>query len=101
MLVVVAEVTVAAGAIEGVRDALATMETESRNEPGCQTYAFSVDVNDATMVRITERWDSMDALQAHFKTPHMAAFGAAIAQVQPSNMDVKVYEIAKEVELPR
>lgn len=101
MLVVIAEVTVEPGAIHQVTDALKTMETESRNEPGCQTYAFSVDVNDDTMVRITERWNSMEDLQLHFKTPHMVAFGAAIAQIKPKGMDVKVYEVAKEVELPR
>ena len=100
MLIVAAEVSVEAGAVEKVRDALRTMETESRKEPGCQVYAFSVDVNDAGTIRIFERWDSMDALEAHFKTPHMGAFGAAISQIQPRNMAVKVYEVAREVPLP-
>lgn len=100
MLIVVAAITVEEGAVEKVRDALATMENETRKEPGCQTYAFSVDVNDPTMVRIIERWDDMAALEAHFATPHMAAFGGAIAQIAPKNMDVKVYDVAGEVPLP-
>lgn len=100
MLIVAAEVVVEKGVIEQVRDALQTMENETRKEPGCQVYAFSVDVNDATMVRIFERWDDMAALEAHFATPHMAAFGAALGQIQPKRMDVKVYDVAGEVPLP-
>lgn len=100
MLIVAAEVSIEAGATDAVKEELRTMETESRKEPGCQTYAFSVDVNDPETLRITERWDSMDDLEAHFKTPHMAAFGAAMAQIKPKGMDVKIYEIAKELALP-
>ncbi len=101
MLIVAAEVVVEEGALNGVQEALGTMEEETRKEAGCLTYAFSVDVNDPTMVRIFERWESMDALAAHFKTPHMAAFGAALSVIQPKSMDITVYEVEKEVPLPR
>ncbi len=101
MLIVAAEVVVEEGALNGVQEALGTMEKETRKEAGCLTYAFSVDVNDPTMVRVFERWKSMDALAAHFKTPHMAAFGAALSVIEPKSMDVKVYEVEKEVPLPR
>ena len=100
MLIVSGEIAVAEGAIERVREALRTMEEESRKEAGCLTYAFSVDINDPSTVRIFERWESMAALAAHFKTPHMAAFGAAVATIQPKSMNIKVYEIDKEVPLP-
>ena len=79
---------------------IATMETESRKEPGCITYAFSVDINDPTMVRITERWESAEALKAHFSAPHMPAFSAALGQIDIKSMDAKAYEIAEEVPLP-
>jgi quinol monooxygenase YgiN len=101
MLIVAGEVVVEPGAIDGVRDALQTMEDETRKEPGCVTYAFSLDVNDPNMVRIFERWESLEALAAHFKAPHMAAFGAAMGKIKPRSMDVKLYEIAGELELPR
>ncbi len=101
MLIVAAEISIAEDAVDGVRDALREMETETRKEPGCQAYAFSVDVSDAGTLRIFERWVSMEALEAHFKTPHMAAFGGAISKIQPKSMDVKVYDVAGEVPLPR
>ncbi len=100
MLIVLAEVRVAEEAVAAVRDAIATMEVESRKEPGCITYAFSVDVSDPSMVRISERWNSAADLEAHFRTPHMAAFGAALAEVEVKSMDVTAYEVAREVPLP-
>ena len=101
MLIVMAEVVVEDGTIEQVRDALKTMEDETRKESGCVSYAFSLDVSDPTTLRISERWESMEALEAHFKTPHMAVFGGTLAKHPPKSMDVKVYEVARERELPR
>lgn len=101
MLIVAAEAIVKEGAIDQARDALRTMEEETRKESGCLAYAFSVDVNDPSKLRIFERWTSMEALSAHFKTPHMAAFGQAIGRIQPVSMEVKVYQVDKELPLPR
>ena len=100
MLIVAGEAVVEEGAVEQVRDALRTMEEATRKEPGCLAYAFAVDINDPTRVRIMERWESSDALSAHFKTPHMAAFSAALGVLEPKSMNIKVYQIEKEVPLP-
>jgi len=101
MLIVAAEAVVPEGAINEVRDALRKMEEETRKEPGCFTYAFSVDISAPTTLRIFERWESIDALAAHFKTPHMATFSKVIGEIQPESMDLKLYEVAKELPLPR
>lgn len=101
MLIVMAVVGVKEGSIDEVRDGLRTMEEETRKEPGCLAYAFSLDVSDPTTMRISERWESMEALEAHFATPHMAAFGGVLAKAPPTSMEVKVYEVARERELPR
>lgn len=100
MLIVAAEVSIEEGSVEPVREALRTMEVESLKEPGCQTYAFSLDISNPGTVRIIERWDSMEDLQAHFAMPHMATFREAIVSIQPKGMEVKVYEVARELELP-
>jgi quinol monooxygenase YgiN len=101
MLIVMAEVVVKPGTVDQVRDALTTMEIETRKEDGCATYAFSVDVSDPNTLRISERWESMDALKAHFKTPHMATFGGVLGKHPPVSMEVKLYEVARELPLPR
>ena len=99
MIIINAEVRVGEGAIAQVSEAIATMEAASLQEPGCQVYAFSVDVSDPTMVRITERWDSMDDLKKHFTEPHMADFQAALSSADILSMDVQAYE-ANPVDMP-
>jgi quinol monooxygenase YgiN len=101
MLIVTGEVVVEAGAVNKIREALQEMERATRAEPGCLAYAFSVDINEPTMMRIFEKWESLEALRAHFATPHMATFGKAVAVVEPKSLDVHVFEIAGEVPLPR
>lgn len=101
MIFVTGEIVVEEGAVEKMKDALRSVEEETRKEQGCLTYAFSVDVNDSTMVRVFERWESMDALRAHFGTAHIAAFGRSMAAMTPKSMNVTAWDVAGEVELPR
>ncbi len=51
-------------------------------------------------MRIYEQWESMEALEAHFNAPHMAVFQSARGGIQPKSMDVRVYQIDKELALP-
>ena len=101
-IVVTVEVIFGEGAIdvEGVRDAFRIMDEESRKEPGCLVYVSSVDINDSTIVRIYELWESMEALQSHFKTPHMAAFQTALSGIEAKSMSAKVFEIKRELPFP-
>lgn len=41
-------------------------------ENGCIEYAFSYDATDAGRVRLTEQWESLDALKAHLAALHAA-----------------------------
>jgi quinol monooxygenase YgiN len=84
--------------IEHLTTAIAAMETASRAEPGCRDYTFSVELNDGATLRVTELWDSLEALQAHFQTPHMAAFQQAIAARPPQSTDIKFFQ-AEEISL--
>ena len=42
----------------------------------------------------------MDALPAHFATPHMASFNAAIAERPPKSMNLRINELGEELSLP-
>ena len=101
-IVVTVEVVFGEGAIdvEGVRDAFRVMDEESRKESGCLKYVSSVDINDPTIVRIYELWESMEALESHFKTPHMAAFQSALSGIETKSMSAKVFEIKRELPFP-
>ena len=90
MLIVLAKAKVGAGAMGAFRAAVADMVTASHAESGCITYAFTQDVLDPGVIHIVEKWQDEAALTAHFTTPHMAAFGAAI-----ESLDVQVVEAVK------
>lgn len=53
-------------------------------EAGCIEYQATVDASPAPASQtplgrdtfcVVEKWESMEALQAHFKAPHMVAYG--------------------------
>lgn len=98
MILVVVEVKVEPGAAVQAREAIQNMETATRAEPGCLTYAFSVDLNDDTTMRVIERWRSPEDLKLHLASPHMAEFNRAIMEIRPQGLEVKAYE-ATEVPL--
>ena len=93
------EIVIEEGAADQVSEALRTMEAATRDEPGCLTYAFSLDICEPTTMRITERWESTADLAAHFATPHMAEFQAAMAANPSEGTEVHCYE-ANEVDFP-
>ena len=81
MIVVSVEVILEDGQldVDGVRDAFQKMDEETRKEDGCMRYVSSVDVNDNSIVRIEEVWESMESLVPHFKnTTHCGISGRSI-----------------------
>lgn len=79
MLIVLAKAKLGDGALDAMHGAIAEMVAASNAEDGCLAYSFTTDVLDPTVLHIVEKWRDEAALAAHFATPHMAAFGAAIA----------------------
>lgn len=90
MLIVLAKAQVGEASMAAAKAAIADMVAASNAEEGCIAYAFTQDVLDPSVLHIVEKWKDETALAAHFATPHMAAFGAAIAQ-----LDFKVIEALK------
>ena len=100
MIIILVEVGVKDGGSDQVHDAVTRMETATRKEPGCITYAFSTDVSNPNVIRVTERWKSLDDIKAHMASPHMAQFQQDVMSLQPTSLTVKAYE-ANEIEMPR
>ena len=93
MIVVNAIVSSSEEDISAMKDAIASMEAASRDEAGCLDYTFSIEVNKPSVLRITEKWETVEALQAHFQTPHMQTFQAAMGERPPASLDVKFYQV--------
>ena len=90
MLIVLAKCKVSADAMAAASAAIADMVAASNAESGCIAYSFTQDLGDPTLIHIVEKWQDDAALAEHFATPHMAAFGAAIA-----GLDFQVIEAIK------
>ena len=93
MIVVNGAVKTSQEAIAALQGAISKMETASREEPGCIDYTFSVELNDSGVIRITEKWQTLDDLKAHFETPHMAELQKAMGEHPAESMDVSFYEV--------
>ena len=63
-----------------LKEAAGIMAQATRQEDGCQAYAFWQDIEKPTRFRVYEEWDSQDALDAHFETEHMQVWRAALGQ---------------------
>ena len=86
--------------VEALRETILTMQAATLEEEGCEDYSFSVELANPGALRITERWTSQEALSAHFQTPHMATFQAAMQAHPPGNVTPHFYE-ATEIDMPR
>lgn len=92
MILVEGTVRLAAGEIERLGDAMRAQIEATRAEPGCELYAFAADVLDPQTLRISERWTSQEALDAHMKAPHMAAFNEALGTAKIESIKVDSYQ---------
>ena len=80
------------------RDAavLATREVmqATAQEAGCISYTISADLADDGLFHIFEEWESQEALDAHFKTPHMAKFQGAMGGFGVKGMKIQRYQVS-------
>lgn len=90
MLIVLAKAKLGGGVSAAARAAIAQMVAASNAEKGCIAYAFTEDLLEPGVIHIVEKWQDEAALLAHFATPHMAAFQAAMA-----GLDLQVIEALK------
>jgi len=74
------------------RPAMQAMMAGSRAEDGCLEYAYSQDLIDPGLIRVTESWRDREALAAHFKTPHMVAWRAAFPDLSITDRSLSLYE---------
>ena len=73
------------GAVSAVQPALAQIEAACKDEAGCHDYTFSVELNSPDVLRLTEKWDDIAALRAHFQQPHMADMRNAMSEHPPKS----------------
>jgi quinol monooxygenase YgiN len=82
--------------LAGLKPHMQAMLAASRAEDGCLTYSYAEDVAEPGLIRVFEAWRDQAALDAHFKTPHMAEWRLAWPRFGVSDRRLSLYEIAAE-----
>lgn len=96
MLFVVADASVFPHNRARFLEAAEAMITASRAEAGCLGYDYAWDLLEPDRLRALERWRDADALRYHFRTPHMAAFLAALRDMKNPVPAITVFEASNE-----
>jgi quinol monooxygenase YgiN len=76
------------------------MRAATLKEAGCIEYQAYADRGDPGTLFMFEKWKDQAALDAHFTSPHMAEFGAALGGLGIRGMDVKKYVVSSEGGVP-
>jgi len=92
MILVMATVVVPAAAMDGVRDAMKEMMRQTGKEEGCVSYNLCEDLIEPGRLRISEEWETMPALEAHFRTPHMKVWRTALSDAGFTERDIRIYD---------
>jgi quinol monooxygenase YgiN len=99
MIHVIAAIQVKPGNVQKFIDIFKTNVPHVLAEKGCIDYVPTIDMDaglppqqrDAGTVTIIERWDSLDDLHAHLKTPHMLAYREKVKDIV-QGMSLKVLQ---------
>jgi len=92
MILVMGTIVVPAAAMADVRGAMKDMMRETWQEEGCVSYNLCEDLIDSGRIRISEEWETMATLEAHFATPHMKLWRAALADAGITERQVVIYD---------
>lgn len=78
------------------REAMMRVVAATRAEPGCIDYAYAEDVLEPGLFRVSEAWDSREALAAHFGAPHMKQWQRERAELGITDRDMRGYAVSGE-----
>lgn len=92
MIIVAGKINVPPAGMGDYRKAAAAVIAATRQEKGCQVYAFAEDVLEPGLIRIFEIWDTMADLDAHGAAPHMTPWREALAGIGTTGRDIRTYE---------
>jgi quinol monooxygenase YgiN len=78
------------------RPAMEEMIRASRAEAGCIDYAYAIDLLDPGLIRVSERWESREALAAHIASDHIRRWRALWPEIGVSDRRLRMYDAAPE-----
>ncbi len=73
----IATLTIKPGSLPAIREAVQPCIDATRKEEGCISYDLHQSLTDENTLVFVERWETREALEAHFQTPHLIAWRGA------------------------
>ncbi|MDX8520042.1 putative quinol monooxygenase [Mesorhizobium dulcispinae] len=95
MLVIIGTVRLPPDKLEQAKPAMERMISASRAEAGCLEYSYAQDVLDAGLIHVSEAWRDRPALDAHFKSAHIAEWRASWAKLGIGDRNLTLYEVGE------
>ena len=92
MIIVYGTATATEGNADELLEESRAHVARSLTEPGCLSHGVTRDVDDPNRLVFIERWEDMDALQAHFEVPASREFGAAVARLTEGTFSLEMFE---------
>jgi quinol monooxygenase YgiN len=93
MILVIGRVRCAAEQRDGLVSLFETMQSESRREDGCLRYGFFAAVEDPLSFVAVEEWRDREALDAHFRQPHLHEFTLGLLERVSERPEVAIHEV--------
>ena len=93
-LTIVAKITAVPGSEDSVRAELEKLVAPTRAEAGCLQYDLHRDLENPRVFLFYENWETKPHWEAHMKTPHLAAFGAATQDLLEERVILQMEHIA-------
>jgi quinol monooxygenase YgiN len=94
MLVIAGAILIDPARLADATPAAVEVMAATQAETGCISYCFSSDLSEPGLIHVFEEWESQDALDTHFKTPHMAKFQQAMAGFGVKAVKLQRYEVS-------
>lgn len=95
MIVVAGSIPINPEKQEEAKANLKTMMDATHQEEGCITYQFLFNPWNAGEVHVFEEWETQEALDAHGKSEHMAAFRKELPNFVTGSGNIKRYVVSE------
>jgi len=92
LIIVTSRVSAKPGMRDKFIEAAAPCIMRTREEKGNLRYELYVSAEDKTSLFFFEEWESMDALQTHAKSPHLATFREMRSACVDGDSEIRVFD---------
>jgi len=98
MLLVSGTIVMNPDKIDRARALIRPLAEETRKEPGCIAYEFCVAIDEPGRLHLHEEWESLEAIDAHVASPHLAAFMAGLGDLDITHAEIFRYEVTNKTQ---